>query len=449
MSAGAGGISNSAGSLSRLTELFRQHGAERIYAKALSPNDNSKNQVYLGGDFSVLNIIPHSEVFTDVADAAGSKRDRAKASLNFYWINGQGKFPAPAAQLILYPRYPEVRMSGFLKGCSQAPKSVMTVRDHGRVLFLGVTNTGAVLGHAVDAHDPTAAEFYAQEWTRVGVFAEIPANPATGLDSRSVLLTELRRIHAQGWIRSQKLGLDGKKKEYSARNGGGYTLEAELGVTPNGYSEPDFMGWEIKQYGVTDFTNFRPKSAVTLMTPEPSGGMYRSDGVAAFLARFGYADRNGVEDRINFGGVYACNRAANHLTGLRLMLSGYDPVTGKITDMGGKLCLVATDGFEAATWSFTGMMAHWNRKHAQAAYIPSIFTSPPPKYAYGNRVLMCENTDFLLFLRAVADGDVYYDPAIKQEAASSTSGKIKRRSQFRIQHVQLERLYHQRETVVL
>jgi len=27
-------------------------------------------------------------------------------------------------------------------------------------------------------------------------------------------------------------------------NRGGYTLEAELGITPNGYSEPDFMGWE-------------------------------------------------------------------------------------------------------------------------------------------------------------------------------------------------------------
>ncbi len=30
-------------------------------------------------------------------------------------------------------------------------------------------------------------------------------------------------------------------------------LEAELGVTPNGYSEPDFMGWEIKQFGVKKF----------------------------------------------------------------------------------------------------------------------------------------------------------------------------------------------------
>jgi hypothetical protein len=32
----------------------------------------------------------------------------------------------------------------------------------------------------------------------------------------------------------------------TSSNCGGYTLEAELGATPNGYSEPDFMGWEIK-----------------------------------------------------------------------------------------------------------------------------------------------------------------------------------------------------------
>ncbi|MEO0062747.1 MAG: hypothetical protein RLZZ08_1307, partial [Pseudomonadota bacterium] len=32
-----------------------------------------------------------------------------------------------------------------------------------------------------------------------------------------------------------------------------YTLEAELGITPNGIAEPDFQGWEVKQYGVRDF----------------------------------------------------------------------------------------------------------------------------------------------------------------------------------------------------
>src|SRR3546814_14536668 len=100
------------------------------------------------------------------------------------------------------------------------------------------------------------------------------------------------------------------KAPYAARNGGGYTLEAELGITPNGYAEPDFMGWEIKQYGVRDFVSFRPKYPVTLMTPEPTGGVYRTEGVAAFMRRFGYTDQDrknvekgkSVSVRVELGG---------------------------------------------------------------------------------------------------------------------------------------------------
>src|SRR3546814_7312284 len=75
----------------------------------------------------------------------------------------------------------------------------------------------------------------------------------------------------------------------------------------------------------------------------------------------------------------------------------------------------------AASWTFKGMMAHWNRKHAQAAYVPSLFRTPPPEYKYGAHVLLCEQTDFLLFLKAFAAGRVYYDPAVKVEDASSAA----------------------------
>jgi hypothetical protein len=46
----------------------------------------------------------------------------------------------------------------------------------------------------------------------------------------------------------------------------------------------------VKQYGVRDFVRHLPKTPVTLMTPEPTGGLYCEEGVAPFLARFGYAD---------------------------------------------------------------------------------------------------------------------------------------------------------------
>lgn len=436
-------------SLGQLLDLMRHHGATRIYAKRLAPNDNSKNQVYLGGDFSALNIVPHGNIYTDGADVAGAVRDRAKAAVDFYWVDDAGRHHAPNTGLILYPKYPEVRMSGFLSGCKAAPAQIMRVRDEGRVLILGMTRQGEVLGYAATAQDPVTAGLNAQDWPSVGVFLELPLTLAHAEGPRAQLINELRRIWQLHWIASQKLGADGTKVPYAARNGGGYTLEAELGISPNGYAEPDFLGWEIKQYGVRDFVSFRPKSPVTLMTPEPTGGIYRDQGVAAFLKRFGYPDQAGKPDRFNFGGRYDCKRVHHALTGLRMTITGYDEATGKITDLNGGLALVDATDLVAASWTFKGMMAHWNRKHAQAAYVPSLFRTPPPEYSYGAQVLLCEQTDFLLFLKAFAAGRVYYDPAVKIETASSATPKIKRRSQFRVAHADLTQLYQRSEIIHL
>jgi hypothetical protein len=78
-----------------------------VYIKKLSPNDNSKNQVYLGGSFDILNILPLKDI---VNEPAGDwKKERFKATLNFSWIDPEGNiFPAPNSKLILYPKYPEV-----------------------------------------------------------------------------------------------------------------------------------------------------------------------------------------------------------------------------------------------------------------------------------------------------------------------------------------------------
>jgi hypothetical protein len=436
-------------SLTQLLDLMRDHGAHRIYAKKLSPNDNSKNQVYLGAGFAALNVIPHGEIYVDRTERAGSKQDRPKASVRFFWVDEGGKHLAPDANLILYPDYPEVRMSGFLRGCRAAPSHLMTVRDGGRVLFFGVTLDGEVLVYATDHASPITAQLNAHTWPALGVFLELPLQFGEPADPKTILLDELRRIHDLGWIASQKLARNGMKMPYAARNAGGYTLEAELGVLPNGYAEPDFMGWEIKQYAVRDFRNFAPKSVVTLMTPEPTGGFYKNASATEFVRRFGYADKSGKEDRLNFGGIYSCQKAFHADTGLRMTLKGYDAAAGKIIDIDGGLALVTPDGEEAASWSFAGMMKHWNRKHAQAAYVPSLHRSPPPEYAYGHRVLLCEQTDFLLFLKAFASGEVYYDPALKLENASSANPDLHRRSQFRVRHTHLSKMYHRHEIVSL
>jgi hypothetical protein len=209
------------------------------------------------------------------------------------------------------------------------------------------------------------------------------------------------------------------------------------------------MGWEVKQFGVNDFQRNRARNAVTLITPEPSDGLYRTEGAEAFVRRFGYEDRNGVPDRLNFGGIHSCDKGHHQLTGLALRLRGYSAEHSKITDMTGGIELVDQEGVQAAIWPFSGLLEHWNRKHAKAAYVPSMSQTPPPQYAYGSQVELYIKTDFLLFLRQMADGVIYYDPGIKLEAASTVKPRLKRRSQFRIAHTSLSRLYEASEIATL
>ncbi|MCA6245624.1 MAG: hypothetical protein IM671_02750 [Phenylobacterium sp.] len=436
-------------SLAALRDRMRHAGAVRLYAKVLAPNDNSKNQVFLGSGFTSLNLLPHGDVTTDPSPVAGAVRDRAKAVLDFSWLTPEGLRVAPDAKLILYPRYPEVRFSGFLKGCHAAPSAIMTSREPGRVIVLGVTAAGKIVGYAAGGGESVSSEIASGAWGSIGVFLDLSVESPSEPSAKEVLLERLRLIHERSWVGSVKLGPDGVPRLYAARNGGGYTLEALLGISPNGRAEPDFMGWEVKQYAVSNFRSYRAKSAVTLMTPEPTGGVYQDEGPEAFIRRFGYPDRNGRENRLNFGGIYDCLRTPNHLTGLRMVLSGFDNGTGQITDMNGAIMLLDPTDTVAASWTFKGLLAHWNRKHAKAAYVPSLYRTPPPEYAFGGQVLTCEETDFLLFLRAVERGQVYLDPALKLEGSEAGAISIKRRNQFRVSHSILPTLYHRHETVDL
>ena len=103
----------------------------------------------------------------------------------------------------------------------------------------------------------------------------------------------------------------------------------------------------------------------------------------------------------------------------------------------------------AASWGFRGIISLWNRKHAKAVYVPSLMQFPPPEYSYGAVVQLCEGTDVLLLLAAISAGSVYYDPGIKIENAGTARPVIKRRSQFRVRHEGLGRLYRSTESRAL
>lgn len=433
--------------LAELQGLFADAGCDKLYAKPLAENDNSKNQVYFGPGFEALNLFPTEEIVSD----SSKKNSIFKAKLNFGWLLPNGQVAkAPGSQLILYPQYPEVRFSGFLQGCLNRPSELMASRKNGRILFLGVRAQRQVVGLVIGPTSRIALEFRARYAApTIGVFFEVPL--PRFLDegtARRRLLEELQRISRKGWITSKQLSADGTLAPCAAPQCGGFTLEAELGIPKNSKSEPDFHGWEVKQHKVDNFER-GTAGAITLMTPEPTGGYYKEQGAEAFVRTFGYADKRGRLDRLNFGGVHRAG-VRQSLTGLTMTLVGYDVDKEAISHADGAVALINDAGVIAASWTFAGLMRHWTRKHNKCVYVPSQRrTEPHWQYRYGDKVRLAMRTDFLRFLKAMADGLVSYDPGIKIEGAASISPAVKRRSQFRIASRDVPALYELVESVQL
>ena len=428
--------------LKKLKKLFTDNGCRRVFYKVLAANDNSKNQFYLGGDFTDVSIIPCGEIYEERAEnlprTKRTKKDIFKADVNFSWITDAGQYlPAPKVRLIYYPQYPEIRMSGFLVGCRKGPSELIKQRQPGRILFLGITDTEEVFGYITANNSKLAQEIRETfETTEKEVLKELLLEKQ---DSKLILASELERIHRMGWIAGKKLSKKGCGP-YNSSNAGGYTLEAELGIIANSKSEPDYMGWEIKQHGVLRFGSIAGR--ITLMTPEPTGGYYKEEGVEAFVRKFGYTDRRGRKDRLNFGGVYRVNKRTE-ITGLTMVLEGFNSDKKSIKPDGG-ICLITDKEEVAVKWHFTKILEHWKKKHNKAVYVPSMCRKETATrfYYYASDVRFGIETSIYCLLDALLSGKVYYDPGIKLENISSKP-KPKERSQFRINSADVPVLYKQ------
>lgn len=222
-------------------------------------------------------------------------------------------------------------------------------------------------------------------------------------------------------------------------------MEAELGIRPNAEAEADFLGYEVKQHRVSALDRVG-SAQITLMTPEPTGGSYRENGAEAFVRRYGRAATGGI-DRLDFVGVHKVG--VRHVqTNLTLALIDFDVATLRIAGEGGRIALIDDDGNEAASWGFTGLMEHWRRKHAHAAYVPCTKAATAPlEYSYGKSVRLARGPDFLKFLAAMAGGSVRYDPGLKVENAGAGRPRTKARSQFRIAAGAIGALYDRVESV--
>ncbi|TYP64016.1 MvaI/BcnI family restriction endonuclease [Stutzerimonas stutzeri] len=432
--------------LERVADVMRRHGARHVVFKLLANNDNSKQQVYFGGDFDVLRMIPHGDLV-----GSYSERDGVifKAPLNFSWLHSSlsgSPMPAPGAQLIFYPRYPEVRMSGFLRGCIAGPNALMqplspeerVVRmPTPRCLILGICEDGRILGYvgawessyAIDA----IGRIQAGSANNVAsVFYEL--RPPL-LNTRAALLQKLSQIRQMGAIPSCRLDASGVSIPYIAQNGAGYTLESMFGIVPNGRSEPDFLGWELKAHS---------GGAVTLMTPEPDSGSY-SDCLQQFLIDYGRCG----DIRRDFTGIHRNGVLRGKLT---MRMEGYDSASGELTSPDGGLMLRDEADNLAAGWTFNKLISHWSKKHGQTAYIT--YSKGPgagsqPSYSYGPDALLCQGADLKHFLGAIHQGTVYYDPGINQKVNASGKWISKKRSQFRVAWKNVGALYEQAEIVTI
>jgi len=435
--------------LKNLLAIFADKNCDKIYIKELSPNDNSKNQIYAAqGDTKVLNLFP-TEDFKPIT--SGIRKFKSfHAHAEFYWIDEEGnQYLAPHAKFILYPDYPEVRFSGFLLGCKKSPSDLLTSRKDGRVLFIGISRDAKMYGFVSGPETELSNEaIKIRDYESVGFFKMITLeNKKIIKDSKFKLLSELKRIHEKGWIDSKQLLPGYIIKTCVGNKCGGTTLEAELNIIQNGKSEPDYLGWEIKQFGVRKI-HLINSSRITLMTPEPDGGFYKEHSFYEFLNRFGYLSPT-IGDRLDFTGTHKYGKIQGK-TKLKLEVEGYDIEANQMTNLNGGIYLIDSKDTIAASWSFSKILSHWKKKHAKASYIPSLSRSVPIKqFSYSNNIFLCTGTDFPLFMASFIKGHIYFDPGMHLEDVSQLKQTPKKRSQFRMTSKTIKDVYQNVELIDL
>lgn len=424
--------------IENLKEFLSSIGATEFLFKKLSDNDNCKQQIYLGGSYDALTELPHGDIYVE----QGVKKPTFKASVKLSWLSDNGTLePAPNAKFILYPKYPEVRLSGFLSNCKSAPsqylqpktKEQRTGGQDGRVLILcpikdEVIAYLAIPGSSLSNYfiEKECSSFLGKEY----IVKEI--------DTKKTLINVLRKTYLSNPHELVRLLPNGELIPYTKRNAAGYTLEAKFGIIPNGSPEPDFMGWELKCV---------KENRVTLMTPQPDGGVYQRIGNKEFVLKYGHSSQDGG---MYFTGPYTT--IPDKDTGRRLIVEGFeranDKGTSRIVDSEGSISLIEGDEI-LASWSFSHILSHWCNKHNKACYVKykyeADYFSNKKMIGFLNKVKLCEGTSPIKLIEAVYDSSVYLDPGSRVKE----NGESKARNQFRITLDKLDRLYYSLEDVDL
>lgn len=441
--------------IGQVIDMFKRAGVGSIWVKRLGINNNSKQQVYIAGDPSDLSFMP---LGNPTYSAPKSQKKKAgspviQIPVPWKWLTPQGMYEAPFSKFCYYPQYPEVRFSGFLRGCSEGPSELMGEQkrghEEGRCLFLGVvrrTDSDFVVGVVVGANSPAARYVLSMDTFVQGKLSPVVYESERGSNEFSVLGNALRSIVMRRIVPWRLKNDNTIAKPYTAPNAPGLTLEAELGVGENAIPGPDFDIWELKAIKQNNLEK-RSNHKVTLFTPQPDMGWAAEHPQVDFVRKYGHI--SGVDEDDNPNEYYFTSSDIAGLTKqeneekLNLRLVGFtdsrhfDP-SGYIGLFDGK-----TDEL-AAGWSYLKLLEHWQRKHNRAAYVPYMRESINGEtfVEFGPLVTLGISTNFGLFLQAFNDGKVIYDPGDK---AALVDGQWKphSRSQFRINLKDITSIYQE------
>lgn len=430
--------------IDELRDAFKRHGVTIIYVKELAPNqDNEKNQIYLGkGQNAVTNILP-AEYSVRATSTSQRKRhsDPTKAiiegRLHFSWLDRAGNLHrAPHAKLIDYFQYPEVRLSGFLQGCSWAPAALRRNKQDAfgkRILLFGVSPEVGVVGLVLtELEDPVVTG-----WPTLPVFPAAPLLATISItvapiirSAKELLCDDLRVIVSTGWHDGRRLKPDGTIVPFTANQAGGYTLEALLGVRSNSEKSPDKHGHEVKAYS---------QSTISIMTPAPDGGEQGNLPFVRFMRQFGWLSKTKSDGTIVFNGKHVVGRI-NPSTKATLVVDGYDAATHTVTDAINCKVALRRGAVDLATWSLAHLASSWSKKHAAAVYVPFVTEKTASdtgvkRLRYGPYCWLTSGTDVMMLLKAISLGVVFYDPADEIMG----NGRPKNRPQWRISSSQMEK----------
>jgi len=442
---------HAAESIKDIYKLLEAYGAEVALLKLLPKNANDKNQIYIASDFGVLYELFDLTLAERAVSLSASVRAElgvriSEASFNkFFWMKRDGSLvEAKKVKAIVYPQYPEARLSGLQTVEGSMPQALSvgftkTNPDAKRLLVLARLPLGGCIGMVYLGISPK----FEQELARLPSFERARSCKKLVIEQGNSKKLERRLAQVLGVpLRGCRLDAFGKTLPFSGTQVCGYTLEHALGIVPNSSSDGDLYGIELKTH---------TQLKVTLFTPEPDGGEYVRD-FSAFMKKYGYEDDDG-DYRLT--GIHRANEMCEK-SGLTLRLRecrltdgertwvDYDPqtpLTAKLDAV--EVALIGRAGEVAASWSLPRLMNCWGAKHNETVYIQaekipnSNLVEVEGGYehliTFGKNVMWCRQTSAERLLSAINNGTIYLDPAPKLHG--SNPKKNKRRSQWRVNDI--------------